>query len=151
MTVQDLKDLSPFLAVIASVLALSVGPYLGGRVARIQTIAGMREKWIYAFRDCLVQLTTEFDVLHETIPESGIMATDECTMIVKRLRTLANTARLMVNKDEQLYIELLVAIEETISMLVHGIDDFDAFHKLNEHVKAKAQEAILSEWGKIAL
>lgn len=150
MTVQDLKELSPFLAVVASILALCLGPYISGRVARAQAIAGMREKWIYAFRDCLVELITEFDVPHESTDEEGIVSNDEYEEINKRLRTLANKARLMVSKDEALYIELLSAIEETITMLVNGITDYEAFDKLNETVKTKAQEAIRAEWKKVA-
>ena len=43
MTIADLKELSPFLAIIVSMLALTIGPFISGRVARAQAIASMRE------------------------------------------------------------------------------------------------------------
>lgn len=149
MTVQDLKELAPFLAVVVSILALTVGPIISGRVGRAQAVAVMREKWIYAFRDCLVELITEFDVLHESGPAEGIMADKDYEAIIKRLRTLANQVRLMVNSDEQLYETLVTSIEDTIAMLVHGIADYHKFHALNESVKRNAQAAIRNEWKKI--
>ncbi len=150
MTVTDLKELSPFLVVIVSILALTIGPFIAGRVARAQSIASMREKWIYAFRDCLVELITEFDVLHETGPIEGLPADENYEEIAKKLRMLTNRARLMVNPDEPLYIELLETIEQTIGLLVMGIENFDEFHKLNDKVKHLAQQAIRCEWKKIA-
>ena len=151
MIVQALKDLSPFLAILVSILALAFGPYIAGRVARAQTVSAMREKWIYTFRDCLVELVTEFDVLHESIPPEGILADDEeRELILRRLRILENRVRLMVNAEEPLYKELIESIEATISMLVIGIANYDEFHALNESVKLNAQTAIRSEWKKIA-
>lgn len=149
MTIQDLKELAPFLAIVVSILALSIGPFVNGRVARAQAVAVMREKWIYAFRDCLVELITEFDVLHESNSEDGIMVSEDYEGIIKKLRTLANRIRLMVNSDEPLYERLVSSIEETISMLVMGITDYDKFHVLNESVKRHAQAAIRNEWKKI--
>ena len=150
MTVADLKELSPFLAIVVSILALTIGPFIAGRVARAQAVASMREKWIYAFRDCLVELITEFDVLHEIGPVEGLPADDNYEEISKRLRLLTNRARLMVNPDEPLYVELLDAVEQTIGVLVMGIQNYDEFHKLNEKVKHLAQQAIRREWKKIA-
>lgn len=145
MNIQDLKDLSPFLAIVVSMLALTVGPYVSGRIAREQAIVSMREKWIYAFRDCLVELITEFDVLHESSPDHGFISTDDYEAINKRLRTLSNRIFLMVNSDEPRYKELLDAIEKVIVMLLHGITDYDKFHSMNDEVKQKAQEAIRCE------
>jgi hypothetical protein len=149
MTVQDLKELAPFLAVVVSILALTVGPFVSGRIARAQAVAVMREKWIYAFRDCLVELMTEFDVLQEYSPQQGIVADDDYDEIIKKLRALANRVRLMVNPEEPLYERLVTSIEEAISMLVNGIEDYDKFHQLNESVKRNAQAAIRDEWKKI--
>lgn len=150
MTVQDLKDMSPFLAILVSILALTIGPYFVGRVARAQGIAAMREKWIYTFRDCLVELITEFDVLNESSSTEGIIADENCKSIHKRLRILENRVRLMVNAEEPLYKELVKSIEATISMLMTGITDYGKFHALNESVKLNAQAAIRSEWKKIS-
>jgi hypothetical protein len=150
MTPTDLKELSPFLAVVVSILALTMGPFIAGKVARAQAVAAMREKWIYAFRDCLVELITEFDVLHEISPSEGLQAGENYDEIVKKLRMLTNRARLMVNPDEQLYVELIETIEQTIDLLVIGIRNFDEFHALNKKVKHLAQAAIRSEWKKVA-
>jgi hypothetical protein len=150
VTISDLKELSPFLAVIASILALIFGPLISGGVARKQAIASMQERWIYAFRDCLVDLITEFDILHEIGPTEGLPADDNYEEIAKRLRVLANRARLMVNPTEPHHVELLGAIEKTIDMLVMGIKSFDEFHQLNDKVKCLAQQAIRDEWKKIA-
>lgn len=148
--IEALKGLSPFLAIVVSIVALSFGPYIAGRVARAQAVAAMREKWIYTFRDCLVELITEFDVLHESVPTEGIRADDEHKLILRQLRILENRVRLMVNAEEPLYKELIESIEATISMLVSGITDYNQFHALNESVKLNAQAAIRSEWKKIA-
>ncbi len=43
------KEISPFLAIVVSIVALVVGPSITGRVSRAHSIAQMREKWIYAF------------------------------------------------------------------------------------------------------
>jgi hypothetical protein len=150
MTATDLKELSPFLAVIVSILALTIGPFIAGRVARAQAISSMRERWIYAFRDCLVELITQFDVLHETGPIDGLYADQNYDEIAKKLRMLTNRVRLMVNPDEPLYVELLETIEQTIGLLAMGIKDFDDFHKLNDKVKRLAQQAIRCEWKKVA-
>lgn len=149
MSIQDLKELVPFLAVVVSILALSISPFVNGRIARAQAVAVMREKWIYAFRDCLVELITAFDVLHESNPEDGIMTNNDYEDIIKKLRTLENRVRLMVNSEEPLYESLLSSTEEIINMLVHGITDYGKFHVLNESVKHHAQAAIRNEWKKI--
>ncbi|MBI3481106.1 MAG: hypothetical protein HY016_12255 [Nitrosomonadales bacterium] len=149
IAIQDLKELAPFLTVVVSILALTIGPIVNGHVARAQAVAVMREKWIYAFRDCLVELITEFDVIHESISVDGIRASEDYDDIIKKLRTLENRIRLMVNSDEPLYESLLSSIEETVSMLVIGITDYDRFHVLNESVKRHAQAAIRNEWKKI--
>lgn len=150
MTVTDLKELAPFLAVVVSMLALTIGPYIAGRVARAQSIAGMREKWIYAFRDCLVELLTEFDVLHESHPIEGLPADEEYETIIKRLRALTNRARLMVNTNEPIYDELLNTVERIVDLLMEGISVYEEFHALNAKAKRLAQEAIRNEWKKIA-
>lgn len=151
MTVNELKELSPFLAVIVSILALTIGPFISGRIARAQAIASMREKWIYAFRDTLVELITEFETLHEIGPSAGLPADENYPEIAKKLRMLANRAQLMVNPDEPLYRELMEIIEQTINSLVMGIKNFNEFYETNGKVKRLAQEAIRSEWKKIAL
>jgi hypothetical protein len=149
MTVQDLKDLTPFMAIVVSILALTAGPFISGRVARAQTVAVMREKWIYAFRDCLVELVTEFDVLQEGITEEGIVVDEEYEAIIRKLRTLANRVHLMVHSDEPLYDRLTTNIEGTISLLQQGFNDYEGFHELNDSVKTDAQAAIRMEWKKI--
>jgi hypothetical protein len=150
MTASDFKDLAPFLAVVVSMLALTIGPFISGRVARAQAIASMREKWIYAFRDCLVELITEFDVLHEFVGEEGLMASDDYQERIATLRALANRASLMVNTDEEVYKQLMRGIEGLISHLLEGIKDYEEFHDLNAQVTTLAQAAIRSEWKKIS-
>lgn len=150
MTVQDFKDLSPFLAVIVSMVAITVGPVLAGKMARAQAVASMREKWLYAFRDCLVELATELDILHELCGEEGIVADENYEKIHKRLRVLENRVRLMINTDEPIYEALLTNVEEAISMLVMGISDYEKFHKVNDEVKRYAQLAVRNEWKKIS-
>ncbi|MHB1334076.1 MAG: hypothetical protein ACYCY1_15915, partial [Sulfuriferula sp.] len=145
-----LKDLSPFLAILVSMMAIGVGPILAGRMARAQSVATMREKWIYAFRDCLVDLTTELDVLHESCTEKGIVANGRYEETLKKLRTLENRVRLMINTDEPLYGNLQKSIAEAIGMLIMGISDYEKFHKLNDAVKRNAQLAVRNEWKKIS-
>lgn len=152
MTITDLKELSPFLAVIASILALTLGPFIAGRASRVQAIVSIREKWIYAFRDCLVELITEFDVLHECMPaKGGLLADQNYEENARKIWTLANRVRLMINPAEPLYVDLLGAIERSVDLLRMGIEDYSEFHALNSKVKALAQDAIRNEWKKIAL
>ena len=96
------------------------------------------------------ELITEFDVLHESITSDGLLEDKNYNEIVKKLRMHANQVNLMVNSDEPLYDELMKGIEQTISILVHGIKDYNEFHLLNAKVASLAQAAIRSEWKKIA-
>lgn len=150
MTIAELNDLSPFLAVIVSILALTVGPIISGRITHAQALASMREKWIYAFRDCLVELTTDLDVLHESCGEEGIVAEENYEEILRKLRTQENRVRLMINADEPLYQELMKSIEVAIGMLVGGIhNEYGRFHAANDALKRVAQRAIRNEWKKV--
>ena len=149
-SVADLKEISPFLAVLVSILALTISPFIAGRFARSQAVASMRERWIYAFRDCLVELITEFDVLHEIGPSEGLVTDQRYEEAAKKMRMLVNRARLMVNPQEQLYVDLIKEIERTIELLAYGIKRYEEFHDLNDRVKLLAQRAIRSEWEKIA-
>lgn len=150
MTIQDLNDLSPFLAVIVSMLALSVGPWISGRVAHAHAVAAMREKWIYAFRDCLVELTTDLDVFCASRGEEGIFVDEQFEEFLRKLRAQENRVRLMVNTEERLYRDLIHSVEAAIDMVIGGVEDYDVFHTVNEQLKARAQQAIRDEWKKIA-
>jgi hypothetical protein len=150
MSITDFKDLSPFLSVIVAILALTIGPFISGRVARASAIAYVREKWVYAFRDCLVELITEFDVLLEVAPIEGLQADESYAKTIQKLRTLTNRTRLMANANEPLYTELIEAIERAIDLLVVGIKDFTEFYKTNEKIKLLAHKAIQVEWKKVA-
>ncbi len=72
--VTTLKEISPFLAIVVSLAALIAGPFFQTRVARKQALSVMREKWIYTFRDALVDLTTKLDVLHESTGRTALLA-----------------------------------------------------------------------------
>jgi hypothetical protein len=150
MTVADLKDLSPFMAIIVSMLALALGPHIAGQVARNQAVAAMREKWVYALRDCLVELTTEFDVLHETTDDEGLHAGDEYEVYLRRLSVLANRVRLMIDPSERTHGELIATIDEVVALLAHGIgNDYEHFHELNAKVKSLGQAAIRESGGEL--
>lgn len=148
-----LIEISPFLAIVVSILALIAGPYISGVVSRKQAVAVMREKWIYAFRDALVELTTKLDVLHESSGEEGICGNSKYFSDYQKVRSSLkaheNRIRLMINTDEPLYGELMQCIENTISMVLHGIDDYSEYHALSAKLKIKAQKAIRDEWKKI--
>ena len=149
MNITDLKELSPFLAVIASILALSLGPYISGLISRNQSKATMREKWIYAFRDTLVELITELDVLAMHLGEEGIFADDDPEEAHRKLSLLANRVSLMINTDEELYEKLYKSIDKCLSGIFGGITDIPKYCDNIDVIKVLASEAIRHEWKKI--
>lgn len=150
-----LVDSAPFLAIVVSLVALLFGPYIAGRTSRQQTVAVMREKWIYAFRDCLVELTTRLDVLHEDVDENGVIGRvgseySEYLSVRRELMSLENRIRLMTNSaGEPECEELISCIEKCITMVLHGIKDYGEYHKVSDRLKVLAQQAIHDEWKKI--
>lgn len=155
LTAADLKDLSPFLAVVVSMLALTVGPVIAHRFARVQASAAMRERRLQAFRECLTELITEFDVLHEVLlprQEGGMLAAPNYEQLRRKLRTLVNRAELMCSPDDSSHVQLINSIEDVVSTLVNGIDgnDYRPFHALSDKVREQAQAVIAQEWEKLA-
>jgi hypothetical protein len=155
LTAADLKDLSPFLAVVVSMLALTVGPSLAHMFARAQASAAMRERRLLAFRECLTELITEFDVLHEFLlprQDGGMLAAPNYEQLRRKLRTLINRAELMCSPSDPSHVQLIDSIQEVFNMLVNGIDgnDYGPFHDLSASVRKQAQAVIASEWKKLA-
>jgi hypothetical protein len=154
LTAADLKDLSPFLAVAVSMLALTVGPIIAHRFARAQASAAMRERRLLAFRECLTELITEFDVLHEVLPilqDGGMMAAPGYEQHRRKLFTLMNRAELMVSPEEPSHVLLTEAIRDVVNMLLAGIDgnDYGPFHAASDKVREQAQVVIAAEWKKL--
>lgn len=147
--VSILKEVSPFLAIIVSLVALIVGPYFQSRVARKQSLSTMREKWIYTFRDALVELTTKLDVLHEFTGEHGFFGTAEYKQYLSELSTLQNRINFMVNSGESVYKDLLVNINRAVCLVLQGIEDYQEFHDANDKIKELGQVAIRYEWKKV--
>lgn len=147
--VTTLKEVSPFLAIIVSLVALIVGPYFQTKVARKHALSVMREKWIYMFRDALVDLTTKLDVLHESTGESGFIGNSEYTRYLTELSTLQNRIHFMVNSEEKIYKELLNNINSAVCMVLQGIDDYQKFHEANDLIKSTGQKAVRMEWKKV--
>ncbi len=148
-----LKDISPFLAILVSILALVVGPVVSGRVSRAASVAQMREKWIYAFRDTLVELCTEFDMAPEMIGNEGIMGrdiTEKDWELMKSIRSQRNRIRLMVNASEPGYAQLIELIDKVIGLLENGISYYDNFYSQVEKIKGLSQRAIRVEWEKVS-
>lgn len=148
-----LKDLSPFLAILVSIVALVVGPVVSGRVSRALSVAQMREKWIYAFRDSLIELCTEFDMAPEMIGNEGIMGRDitgKDWELMRLIRSQRNRIRLMVNATEPGYAQLIELIDKVIGLLENGITDYDDFYSNVEKIKGLSQRAIRVEWEKVS-
>jgi hypothetical protein len=144
-----LKEVSPFLAIVVSLVALIAGPYFQTRAARKQALSVMREKWIYMFRDALVDLTTKLDVLHESTDDNGLIGTSEYTRYLTELSTLQNRIHFMVNSEEKIYKELLANINSAVCMVLQGIKDYQEFHKANDLIKLTGQKAVRMEWKKV--
>lgn len=148
-----LTDLSPFLAILVSIIALVIGPVVSGRVSRALSVAQMREKWIYAFRDSLIELCTEFDMAPEMIGNEGIMGRDitgKDWELMRLIRSQRNRIRLMVNATETGYAQLIEIIDKVIGLLENGISDYDDFYSNVEQIKGLSQRAIHVEWEKVS-
>ena len=144
-----LKEISPFLAIVVSLVALIVGPYFQAKLARKSSLSAMREKWIYMFRDTLVELTTKLDVLHEFANEHGFVGTSKYKEYLTELSSLQNRIHLMVNSNEAIYEELIKNINHAVSLVLHGIEDYNQFHEANEKIKELGQKAVRYEWKKV--
>ena len=148
-----LRDLSPFLAILVSIIALVVGPVVSGRVSRALSVAQMREKWIYALRESLIELCTEFDMAPEMIGDEGIMGRDitgKDWELMRLIRSQRNRIRLMVNTAELGYAQLIDLVDKVIEHLEQGISSYDDFYADVEKIKHLAQRAILVEWKKVS-
>lgn len=152
MTAEFLKEVSPFLAILVSILALTIGPHITGRVARAQAVAQMREKWIYSFRELLTDLTTEFDMAPEMRDQEGVVfqrgaVTDWDYM--RKLRAYQNSVLLMANRDDPVHKELTTVISEVIHSIFFGIKNYTDFYEKIDRVKILGHEVIKQEWSRV--
>jgi hypothetical protein len=147
--ITTLKEISPFLAIVVSLVALIAGPYFQSKVARQQSLSMMKEKWIYMFRDTLVELTTKLDVLHEFTNEHGFSGTPEYERHLSELSALQNRINFMVNSGEDIYKDLLKNINDAVVLVLHGIEDYQKFHNANDKIKELGQRAVRHEWKKV--
>ncbi|MFZ5531622.1 MAG: hypothetical protein ACOY4U_11320 [Pseudomonadota bacterium] len=151
--VEFLRDISPFLAILISFAALTVGPHITGSIARAQSIAQMREKWVYSFRELLIQLTTEFDMAPEVQDQDGVLFTRGAPVdweYMRKLRSYQNSVLLMTNNDDPIHKQLAEAIEKVIHNIFHGIKDYSQLYEHIELVKLLGHKAIEQEWARIS-
>ncbi|RTZ13362.1 hypothetical protein EJ063_20170 [Vibrio aquaticus] len=155
MTIEELKELSPFLAVLVSIIAVAVGPFLSGKIARKESLATMREKWIYTFRDTLVELITELELESYAFNSDSIFADEEGEQLYKRLLAKTVRIRLMVNTGEDVYLKLTDSLDLFLKSLrdgsfaskESGAKDLD---DLLQEIKELSAEAIRMEWKKVS-
>ncbi|EGQ8190069.1 hypothetical protein SDD14_003504 [Vibrio cholerae] len=152
MTIEELKELSPFLAVLVSIIAVTAGPFLSGRVARKESLATMREKWIYTFRDTLVELITELELESYAFNDDSIFADEEGEQLYKRLLAKTVRIRLMVNTGEDVYFKLTERLDLFLMFLRDGSFTSGAGDSevLLKEIKELSAEAIRMEWKKIS-
>lgn len=151
--VEFLKNISPFLAILISFVALTVGPHITGKISRAQSVSLMREKWIYSFRELLIQLTTEFDIVLEMRTHDGVLhqrGAETDFEYMRKLRAYQNSILLMANRDDPIHQELTSAIEEVIHNILFGIKDYAEFYKQVDLVKAFGHKVIKQEWARIS-
>ncbi|MDC5758317.1 hypothetical protein OPW41_11970 [Vibrio europaeus] len=155
MTIEELKELSPFLAVLVSIIAVAVGPFLSGKIARKESLATMREKWIYTFRDTLVELITELELESYAFNDDSIFADEEGEQLYKRLLAKTVRIRLMVNTGEDVYLKLTDRLDLFLTSLRDGSfaskeSGAKDLEDLLKEIKELSAEAIRLEWKKVS-
>ncbi|MDG4552792.1 MAG: hypothetical protein P9E24_00885 [Candidatus Competibacter sp.] len=139
-----------WLAAIAALAAVILGPFVGVYVARRQTqmttVATSRVEWISQLRDLVAELLAEYRFVDfDTVP--GQPPKVEKTTL-QRLFRIETQIKLMLNPDETEHKELMRTVENAVTYA--GSFAQNKLAKITEHVQAiqtTATVILKKEWG----
>lgn len=139
-----------WLAAIAALAAVILGPFVGVYIARrqtqITTVTTSRMEWISQLRNLVAELLAEYRFVDfDTIP-GKIPKVEKATL--QRLFHIETQIKLMLNQDETEHKDLMRTVENAVKYA--GSFEQNKLEKITEHVQAiqtTATVILKKEWG----
>ena len=148
-SVETLKEISPFLAVLVAFVAVFLGPILSAWVARRQIVAPIRQKWIDELRDLITEFLSTAQMI-VVANDSGILNEDELDKeTYKKMLSIERKLTLMLNPNEQLHNNLMELIRALLDKIEHGTSNLLEFGPLVRNITETAQSILKKEWVRV--
>lgn len=142
----------PVLAVVVSILAVVTslaGLIVSFRVARMQTVSPIRQKWIDELRTLLSEYVSECEGLVFLGKDGLLNASSLDEALIKRLLYLGARIELMLNPIEAAHSELIDIVRSISEDVYHGAGDLLDFGGRVKGVTEVSRRIFKDEWGKI--
>ncbi|MBI5041444.1 MAG: hypothetical protein HZB57_09715 [Gammaproteobacteria bacterium] len=145
-SVETLKEISPFLAVLVAFVAVFLGPILSAWIARRQIVAPIRQTWIDELRNLITDFLSTAQMI-AVVNENGLLNENELDKeTYKKMLSIERKLTLMLNPNEKLHNKLMDLIRDLLDKTEHGTSNLLEFGPLARKITETAQAILKEEW-----
>jgi len=148
-SIETLKGIAPFLAVLVALIAVFLGPLLSAWVVRRQIVAPIRQKWIDELRNLITDFLSTAQMI-VVVNDNGILNEDQLDKeTYRKMLSIERKLTLMLNPNEQLHNKLMDLIRELLDKTEHGTSNLLEFGPLVRNITETAQTILKEEWMRV--
>jgi len=142
----EINEITSLLAMLTSLIAVIVGPYVTFKVVKKQITVPLRHKWAEELKELIASFLVECREL-VILGEDGVLDKVKIDRVTfSKLLLLEEKLRLTLDDNQAKHHELLELIDELVDEAYHGAGDLVSFGRKCQGATKIAKEILDEEW-----